>query len=601
MLGVTFLCTLCMASISSGQYFGERVLEKSFESTDFFFQPIYLNPYGLGSFARVTPGLIDDPLLNLQLNPALLYADSTRRIYMYMDFRNSRTIEDDDYYVQPAYGTMWYENDMLYYPRFYMRMRQELEPIFSYALLTRPVAGLFAGLSYQALFRDEKYYAIPQDIYRSTIGYDYRGNVMDETADMPIIDRYSGADNMHQRGHFLTLYSGYELSRRMQLGAKISRALYDRDGSYGSNNFWDYAYQYDNTSVYYSYESREQNYDHWDVGGGINMRLAGRWQMGLSGGYIWGNADQEQILRDSSLYTYGEVDVDPEWHYYRKLGSTAQRWGHDGSTAYAGIQCAITTRNAHSLRFYYQFSRSDIDLLLASTASDTSFSSSQSVWNQEYYRGLSYYGLYDFRSGEGSSSIDQHRLALAMTWQVEHNKKIQFGLNVGIRNRTVATREAVRAHRHSYYFYESTYYPDGDEYYAATVEDKILHWDFDAQLLEIQIPVLFHWRISSTFELLFGINRKMSSWEINDVTLALFNFRRETFDTTTTTRTNFGERYTQPRETMSEVQTAVLGGVTISPSRYFDIRLLFVPNFTDTYAGATLKEFQWWLGLNVYP
>jgi hypothetical protein len=93
----------------------------------------------------------------------------------------------------------------------------------------------------------------------------------------------------------------------------------------------------------------------------------------------------------------------------------------------------------------------------------------------------------------------------------------------------------------------------------------------------------------------------MSNWQIDDETLAIFNFREQTYDTTVTTKTNFGERYTQPQEKKSDVSTTFLGGLTITPSKYFDIRLLFVPNFTNTYAGTTLKEFQWWIGLNLYP
>ena len=93
----------------------------------------------------------------------------------------------------------------------------------------------------------------------------------------------------------------------------------------------------------------------------------------------------------------------------------------------------------------------------------------------------------------------------------------------------------------------------------------------------------------------------MSSWRIDEVTLAIFDLRKQTYDNVTTTRHNFGERYTQPQEKMSDINTALLGGVTISPSNRFDIRLLVVPNFTTTYAGDTFKEFQWWIGLNVYP
>ncbi len=93
----------------------------------------------------------------------------------------------------------------------------------------------------------------------------------------------------------------------------------------------------------------------------------------------------------------------------------------------------------------------------------------------------------------------------------------------------------------------------------------------------------------------------MTSWEIDDMTLAIFKFREQKTDSDTTKKTNFGERYTEPRETRTDIQTTMLGGITIAPSKLFNVRLLVVPNFTNTYAGTTLREFQWWIGINLFP
>ena len=55
-----------------------------------FLQPSYISPYGIWTFALVTPGLIDDPLLNLQVNPALFSPDSAGTNHLYLDFRSYR-------------------------------------------------------------------------------------------------------------------------------------------------------------------------------------------------------------------------------------------------------------------------------------------------------------------------------------------------------------------------------------------------------------------------------------------------------------------------------------------------------------------------------
>ncbi len=64
---------------------------------------------------------------------------------------------------------------------------------------------------------------------------------------------------------------------------------------------------------------------------------------------------------------------------------------------------------------------------------------------------------------------------------------------------------------------------------------------------------------------------------------------------------NFGERYTTPAEEVSDVRTAFLAGLTISPSEKFNLRLLMVPNFRDSYEGSELEQLQWWIGLTLKP
>jgi len=159
----------------------------------------------------------------------------------------------------------------------------------------------------------------------------------------------------------------------------------------------------------------------------------------------------------------------------------------------------------------------------------------------------------------------------------------------------------VLLNRHSRSKYNSSYNPYLQNYFDATKEDKNLLWEFKANVINFQIPIIFTWKITDAVEILIGLNRKMTNWDIDDMTLAIFKYRETTSDTVTTTKTNFGERYTEPSERRSDVQTTMLGGITISPSKFFNVRLLAVPNFTNTYAGTTLKEFQWWIGISLFP
>lgn len=602
------LITFYFSNLVFSQYYGEIVLEKSFERMDFFFVPNYLNPYGLSNFVTTTPGLIDDPLLNLVINPANIYSDSSTKTYFYLDFRNTRIKEGRDQFYYPMPMLDYRESfsyDRIYYPTYYIQTRKALEPVFSGAFLSRPFKsifkGLFIGLTYQAIFQNEGYYAVPQDIYRSNIGYDYAGNRTLESSDIPITDRYSGTDDMRQMGHFISFYTGYEFSPKLQIGFKANRTFFNRDGSFGSNNFWENASRYEYNSVRYDIRSRKQDYDHWDFSAGINFNLSDRTKWGLHAGYLFGDATQSMNQEDSSLYKSGEIDMGTDWSFYRKTGSTVQDWDHEGQTYYGGMNLNFQLDASKSLVFHYTYHRSTTDIVLSSNVIDTSYSNYRHQWSDGYYHGQWDYALQDIRNGTGEWINKILRFMGALQWQIEKTKKLHIGLNLEYQQREINTDEQVLANRHSRSYYISTYDPDGRTYYNATNEDKNLLWDFKANVVNFQIPIIFTWKVSESIELLFGLNRKMTNWEIDDITLAIFKYREQTTDTITVRKENFGERYTQPRETRSDIQTTMLGGITISPSKLFNVRLLAVPNFTNTYAGTTLREFQWWIGVSLYP
>ncbi len=587
------------------QYWGERVLEKSFEQMDFFFMPNYLNPYGLSNLATTTPGLIDHPLLNLIINPANLYSDSSRKTYFYLDFRNSQIKQNKNYSYYPYLDyRSAYAVDMIYYPSYFIQTRKALEPVFSTALLIRPLRsmnGLFLGFSYQLIFQNEGYYSVPQDIYRSNIGYDYAGNKVAETSDLPIVDRYKGADDMRQTGHFLSLFSGYEISPHVQFGFRLNRTVFERDGSYGSQNFWENASSYQYFSVWYDMRWRNQDYDHWDLAGGLNFKLSDRTKLGIQGGYLWANADQSYAQDDSSLHKTGQINVGTNWSYYHKQGASDQDWGHDGKTYYTGVNLKHQIDATKALVFYYTYYQQNADITLSSVLNDSSFSSYHSEWDTNYYSGEWDYAVHDVREGKGKRINKSHRFMGALQWEIERNKKLHIGLNVEFLTRRVDTDEHVLLNRHSRSEYNSSYSTYLQNYFDATREDKNLQWEFQADVLNFQIPIIFTWRLSDAVEILLGLNRKMTNWDINDMTLAIFKYRETTSDTIITTKTNFGERYTEPSERRSDVQTTMLAGITISPSKFFNVRLLAVPNFTNTYQGTTLKEFQWWIGISLYP
>jgi hypothetical protein len=590
-----------------GQYYGERVMEKSFEQTDFFFTPSFLNPFGIRGFTTALSGLVNDPLLNLQTNPAALYSDSGKGTFMYLDFRSTRNIIDRAQYGYPYWGGRGPYLDVvgIPYSLFYVTTRKELDPVFSAAVLTRPLKDflpqLFVGVTYQMVFQNDRYYSIPQDIYRSAFGYDYTGARLSQDSDIPIIDKYSGKDDMQQRGDFSSFYAGYDINDQLQIGGRLSRVTFTRDGSFGSKNFNEYAYTTRSTStwVWHNMESRTQEYTHWDLGAGMNYGNRKTILLGVSAGYIVGAADQILGRLDSSLYAYGQPNTSNDWNYSRRLASTNQKWDHNGNTFYGGLNLLYRLNEEQTLTLSYGTRKQDIDIRLGSTIVDSSSYSYRYQWSGGSSSGDYRYNLTDNRTGMGTRRGTFHRVLAGLQWRIESNLDLNIGFVYQTQESETKTSEAISANYQSLGTYTWSGTPTNYTYGGS--ERKRLMWEFKTDFTMIQIPLLFTWKAGERFQLLFGLNRQISDWRIEDVTLALFDYRHRWDGSGSTRKDNFGERYTLPPEKTSDIRTTVIAGITVSPSPLFNVRLLLTPTQLDLPDGSSKSDFQWWIGILFYP
>lgn len=610
MMRIAFFLLLLFSHVGYAQYFGESVLYRSFEHTDFFFTPSQVIPFGIGTFRTTMVGLMDDPLLNLAVNPAYTHRDSLRKHYLYLDFRTPADIRREDpffYPILPYYQlrtTFSPEDVRMPYPIYFARGRKEIEPMVSVAYLTRPfstdVPGLFLGATYQLLSQDEQYYPIPQDIYRPIIGYNYLGVRMAEATSIPIIDRFRGTDNIQHEGHFATFYAGYDLDERTTVGFKVGRVLFNRDGSFGSSNLWEDSPQTTYRSLWSSAEAREQRYRHWDLTAGVNYRLTDRAVGGLSFGYLKGNAPQVLTRNDSSFSGSGQINVGTTWNHYWNSGSTQQQWNNGGRVVYGGANLAVTLNEAQKLQFVYSIGREKTDIALSSSILDTSYSNYR--WTSQdtnVYRGQYDFRLLDNRNGSGMRDGYSHRFIASLQWDVKPQVKMSIGLQLDVENRQTKTLESIAAIRRSYSSYSNTWSSGYTSYHRA-VEEKSLQWNFETAMTRVQIPFILQWNVSDVTELLVGLNRRMSRLQIRETTLALFKYQEITQDSVTTIRTNFGERYVMPTERTSDVETAFLVGISVSPSEMLNIRFLVVPTVREVFYDSRL-DWRWWIAVSLLP
>jgi hypothetical protein len=203
----------------------------------------------------------------------------------------------------------------------------------------------------------------------------------------------------------------------------------------------------------------------------------------------------------------------------------------------------------------------------------------------------------DNRSGGGAQNITTDRLAGSVRWQIDDRVSLSVGAQLEWYRMEIKTSESVLlANRYGY-----TSSSGGYEGRSAQNESKDLLWTFTSKRTSLQIPVFLTIQASKSVQLIFGLNRDMASWNIDEVTLALFRYRIIEQNGAATQKTNFGERYTVPNENQSDIRTTFLAGLAVSPSEKLNLRLLMVPNFREGIDGQELDQLQFWLGVTVTP
>lgn len=596
-------CLLVLSA--SGQYDVERVMEKSFEQTEFFFTPYRFLPFGIGPFRNSVSGMLDDPFLELDVNPARLFRDTSGTGYFLADFRNSREITDmrNDYYPHAYLRTAVMDAAFrMPYPMYYVNTRTSLEPAVSLGYVFRfqspSLNDISLGATYQLLTQDEDYYAVPQDIYTKVLGADYAGARNAGTENIPITDRYSGSNEMHQEGHLLSVFGGVDLTSQLQLGVKVGRVVFDREGSHGSSNVWETG-SVSSSSLWKNMESREQAYRHWEGTVGLRYALGDATWIGATAARVQATADQSLPRSDSSFYSYGPaLSVTENWGIHSSAGVQEQSWKHEGGTTILGAELSTQVNTDKRFQLRYQYSRQEVDIDLSGNIRDGSTGRSRWSWDTTVYQYESNYGVTDVRSGSGTTSGTSHELNGSYQWKLGDRVTLSLGGRVEIHDRETRTSESVIANRYSRYVTTGSYpYSSFD----STAETKQLLWTFTTSVSRLTIPIFVSYRVSPTAELLFGLNRSASNWKAEDVTLAIFDQRYHADQSGSTTKTNFGERYTQPRERTSEVRTAFMAGLTVTPTPSLSIRFLGVPNFIDTYYGSELSDVQLWLSVSIRP
>jgi hypothetical protein len=596
-----FFILLVLVPAVKAQYYGERTTEQNFEESSLYFQSNYLNPFGIESFKNVSPGLIDNPFLNLYINPAFLPDLKDNSTLFYLDFRGDRTEAP----IVTNYVIPYYYSNSYYRPYYDLRWnsqsRVEPEPVVSIGLLTYPVSELtkkfFVGGTFQFIHGEDKYYQMPYYIYSPVYAYDSFG-VRTNSADasVPVQDIYSGRDEMVTDAKLYSLFAGYAVSDKITLGVSLNGVHHSRDGGYGNS----YTDEYGNTNnsdwSNSAGESRNEKYHHIDISAGLNYIPVPEINIGFKAGILKGTADQDYTDLSNYYYKYNTPEVSDSWSYYNSQNSTVQTWNHDGSTKYIGINLNKKLANDREINFYYKYSRSNVNLTTSSAIYDTSYSSYRwvSSYDTSWGESMGFSSTHDNRTGSGQRIANIHEGLISFKSRLTESSTISIGLYINSTDNTITSNEPVFATNESSYNYMNSDPQYNSGYYQKLIEDKSLVWTYSSDKFTLQVPVLLNFKFGSNWGMMLGINRIFNSWDISDQTTAYFNLRERIQGSDVKSENNFGERYLQPAQSVTETLTKIFMSFDASITSSFNARLTIDPEFEHLF-----RINQWWLSFEL--
>lgn len=473
-------------------------LQRGFERTIFFGKPHNIIPGYYGDLAVSFLGAIDDPFLNLALNPALL---PKKEHYVYASYKTPQAISTH-------YGPI--QTFAANFVSSYYNGRDSqwhiAQPSATVAYLGKPFnnSNIFVGFAYQSLYFKDNYYPVsdknifPQSNLAAlnTVG----------------VSRTNSKGNMLQTGHFFTAWAGYAFEKA-SVGLKINRSLFSRTGRREQNYGCSYCITILDvssvTAIPFSdgIQSRKQNYAHWDVSVGVDKDLNEKFSMGTSLGVVISEATQN-LNRNTSdpYYPYSSPVIDEFYFYTNRNNSLKQSWSQDGDTWYGSLHGNYKFNETSGLTFSYRFSQFANDVSFASLDARQFLLKRRNPTNPDTATVTFIRTGHSNQTHQGGGQMinADHHLTLIMNKDLNQDVKAYFGVQFGYLKRNYDTSEQVQDLRFN--FSSTTYTPSGfiDSTQFRRTVIKDLRWKQDGYLRTFRIPVMLKIKANDWLAVDFG-------------------------------------------------------------------------------------------------
>ncbi|MCX8056013.1 MAG: hypothetical protein N3F03_00200 [Ignavibacteria bacterium] len=579
------LSLVLIPTLIFAQYYSERSTEQNFETSDFYFTQYFFNPFGMSNFKKVTLGLIDNSFLNIALNPSRI-TEQKERFNFYIDYRGERTYQLGFYDVpMPLLG-----GDRIIpfvIPDYSItEARTEPEPKFSLGLISAPINSLsdkfFVGATFQRIHRAEKFYQMPYYIYFPRWGYDPYGTKYGTDRDnFPIIDRYSGKDEMFTSANLYSAFTGYKLSDNFSIGFILSGLNHSREGGYRNKYNDDFGNIDDIISQTDYLIERLRNYKQNDYTFGLTY-TENSLRFGVNFGYLKGNATQSSLNFNKSLYQNNKPDISPSWSFNMSDYFSNQSWNNSGKFYHGGFDALYKINENIHLIGYFNYLDGKIDFTNSSTITDTNYyySKNNYNWGNAIYwnREKDAYSLKDFRTGFGTKNKSEYSGLIALRWKLSPKFNVTFGLAYFETKFDITSKEPVifETIRTSDFTTSNPNYSNRRSYFR-TYENKKLEWKYNSVNFAYHIPVILEYKINDKIEFSVLINQITGGNKVNQRTDVFFNSRIRTENDSTKQFSNFIERYLNPSEHSTFEKTDIIGNFKVNLDQNLSFRFLIDP------------------------
>ncbi len=514
---LVFLIVFALSPLAlHAQYWSDYLLEKGFDSRDYFLRPHRLVSVNLKNIAAGLLGILPDPLSELSFQPAGLSSISATRLYI--DLKGSA--ENPKAFKQRVYPTYLYDNARFAPPYWGQPVERKLEPLISGIYIgdiaAKYLPGFKYAVSYELIHHQGTFYEYVPFWYYG--GYDAFGARTEASRNFPELEpniKQDGLDEKTETAHLLDAYLSLKLAKFLAVGAKIGRVQTDVSGDYVRLNNYNDQYNNSYRSSYLNAKNTGATIRQNELSGGVLLSLANR-EIGVFAGRIEGDHKQSAFDQDSSYYKYGEITQADYFGLWRYSHSSQSHWRHDGATEYAGVHGDLPIKNDIAFRFRFEYQKSTIDLANGDAVADTSYNHYRfrNYPDNVLYNSISSSRFTDGRIGEGDENLTRRSGAIGLVVPMYKNSECTIGVFAESEESETLMYEDARVRRASHQHTETPWSPIGSQ---VGIEDKTLRLDKRSTTQRLALPIAMSFYLGRGFTAHVGAIKKYVKAESDEV------------------------------------------------------------------------------------